>query len=119
MLSLPPSVRIYVAKEPADMRRSFDGLSALVTERIRADPRSGHLFVFRNKRSDLVKILWWDRSGLALLAKRLERGCFHFLSRAVAAETSFELESSELLLILAGIDLQGATRRPQLPTIQQ
>ncbi len=117
MLSLPPSVRIYVAKEPADMRRSFDGLSVLVTETIREDPRSGHLFVFRNKRSDLVKILWWNRTGLLLLSKRLERGCFHFLERAVTAESSFELHASELMLILEGIDLKGATRRLRLPTM--
>lgn len=111
MLSLPPSVRILVAREPADMRRSFDGLCVLVENAIRSDPRSGHLFVFRNKRSDMVKILWWDRTGFLLLSKRLERGRFHFLDRALSAEQSFELQASELMLILEGIDLSGATRR--------
>lgn len=115
MLSLPPSVRIFVAKEPADMRRSFDGLSILVSDTVRHDPRSGHLFVFRNRKSDMVKILWWDRTGFLLLSKRLERGRFHFLDRALNAERSVELQSSELMLILEGIDLSTAKRRLQIP----
>ena len=115
MLSLPPSVRVYVAKEPADMRKSFDGLSALVTDTVQRDPLSGHLFVFRNKRSDMVRILWWDRTGLALFSKRLERGCFHFLERAVTADASFELDASDLMLILEGIDLSQTTRRFKNP----
>ena len=78
MLSLPPSVRIFVCREPADMRRSFDGLARLAGEVVRGDPFSGHLFVFHNRRGDRVKILWWDRSGFALLYKRLEQGVFVF-----------------------------------------
>jgi transposase len=111
MLSLPPSVRIYVAKDPADMRKSFNGLSALVTGTIQRDPLSGHLFVFRNKRSDMVKILWWDRTGLVVLAKRLESSRFKFLDRALTAGQSFELSAGELMLILEGFDLEGAKRR--------
>lgn len=116
MLSLPPSVRIYVAREATDMRKSFNGLSILVSDAIRLDPQSGHLFVFRNRRSDMVRILWWDRTGYALLSKRLERGCFRFLDRAVAAERSFELSAAELMLILEGIDLADAKKR--LKTLQ-
>lgn len=112
MLSLPPSVRIFVASEPCDMRKSFDGLSALVTNVIRNDPLSGHLFVFFNRGRDLVKVLWWDDSGYLVLAKRLERGRFHFLDRVTPSEATFEVRASELMLILEGIDLEGAKRRP-------
>ena len=117
MLSLPPSVRIHVARDPADMRKSFQGLAALVSSVIRGDPRSGHLFVFRNRRSDLVKVLFWDRSGFVLIAKRLERGSFHFLDAASLAHESFEIQAGELLLILEGLDLAGAKKRWKEPRI--
>ena len=71
MLTLPPAVRIYVAVEPVDIRKSFDGLSAADREILRNDPLSGHLFVFRNRRADRMKILFWDRSGYCLVYKRL------------------------------------------------
>jgi transposase len=108
VLSLPPSVQIFVASEPADMRRSFDGLSAMVVELLEKDPFSGHLFVFRNRRGDRVKILYWDRSGFGLWYKRLETGVFRF--PAVVAGY-VELTASELALILEGIDLRGAHRQ--------
>lgn len=108
MLSLPPSVQIFVATEPADMRRSFDSLSALVVEQLEKDPFSGHLFVFRNRRGDRVKILYWDRSGFSLWYKRLEQGVFRFPC-AVAGHV--EMAASELALILEGIDLRGARRQ--------
>jgi transposase len=108
MLNLPPSVRIFLSTQPADMRRSFDGLAAMVEGVLRADPWSGHLFVFRNKRGDRVKILWWDRSGYALWYKRLEQGVFCFPS---SNASSVEVEAAELALLLEGIDLAGAKRR--------
>lgn len=108
MLSLPPSVQIFVASEPADMRRSFDGLSAMVVEVLEKDPFSGHLFVFRNRGGDRVKILYWDRSGFSLWYKRLERGTFHF---PVTVGGHVEMSASELALILEGIDLRGARRQ--------
>ena len=108
MLSLPPTVRIYLSSEPADMRRSFDSLAAMVRDGLGEDPLSGHLFVFRNKREDRVKILWWDRSGFALWYKRLESGTFHFPSSQAAR---VQVEAAELALLLEGIDLGGARRR--------
>ena len=72
MLSLPPTVKIYLCRKPADMCKSFDGVAAMTTEVIEEDPLSGHLFVFRNRRSDRVKILYWDQDGYAVWAKRLE-----------------------------------------------
>jgi transposase len=108
MFGLSAAVRVYFAREPADMRKSFDGLSALASGALGLDPLSGHLFVFINKRRDRVKILYWDRDGLAVWAKRLERGTF----RAPAATASrVEMTTAELAALLAGIDLNTARRR--------
>ena len=107
MLSLPPSVRIFVCRVPADMRRSFDGLARMAEEHLAADPRSGHLFVFRNRRGDRVKILYWDRDGYALWYKRLEEGTLRF-PEAVDAEVAWT--PVELALVLEGIDVRGARR---------
>lgn len=109
-MMLPPSTRVYLATEPADMRCGFDGLTARVTSVLGADVFSGHLFVFRNRRGDRVKILYWDRSGFVMYCKRLERGCFRF---PTSAERSMEVESAELAILLEGIDLRGARRRPR------
>ena len=105
---LPPSVRIFLAVQPADMRRSFDGLAAMTREVIGRDPLSGHLFVFRNRKGDRVKVLFWDRSGFCLWYKRLEEGVFHF---PAGVGGSVEVEAAELALVLEGIDLAGARRR--------
>lgn len=113
MLTLPFSVRVYVASEPVDLRKSFDGLSAAIRERIGADPLSGHLFVFLNRRADRVKILLWDRNGWLLVYKRLERGVFHRPREAVNGARHVEVEAAELSLMLEGIDLRGARRRPR------
>lgn len=109
MLSLPPSVRVFVALEPADMRCGFDGLSARVRGVAGADPMSGHLYVFWNRRRDRVKVLYWDRSGYCLWYKRLERGRFHFPSAEAGGQV--EVEHAELALILEGIDLSASRRR--------
>jgi transposase len=107
MFGLSAAVRVYLATQPADMRKSFDGLSALVSG-LTLDPLSGHLFVFVNKRSDRIKILYWDRDGLAVWAKRLERGTFRL---PVAGAKSVEMTTAELAALLAGIDLHTARRR--------
>ena len=72
MLSLPPTVRIFLCAAPADLRKSFDGLAALVRDFLGADPLSGHLFVFRNKNGDRLKLLFWDRDGLVIYYKKQE-----------------------------------------------
>jgi transposase len=108
MFGLSAAVRVYVAIEPADMRKSFDGLAALVSGSLALDPLSGHLFVFINKRRDRIKILYWDRDGLAVWAKRLERGTFRL---PVAGAASVEMTTAELAALLAGIDLNTARRR--------
>jgi transposase len=108
VIGLPPSVKVYVASEPTDMRRSFDRLAATVEGVLHHDPFSGHLFVFMSRGGDRVKILWWDRGGFCLWYKRLEEGTFRFPERA---GDCYEIESAELALLLEGIDLAGARRR--------
>ena len=110
MISLPPSVKIFLATEPADMRKSFDGLKTLVEEFLGGDPLSGHLFVFRNRRGDRLKILYWDRDGLAIWYKRLEAGTFVF-PQAADTGASHEVPPAELAMLLDGIDLSSVKRR--------
>ena len=102
-------VRVWLALEPADMRCGFDRLAALAREVTGQDPLSGHLFVFRGRSGDRLKILWWDRDGYALWYKRLEEGVFK-LPRAQAGATSVQLRPSELAMLLEGIDLSSVRR---------
>lgn len=111
MLTLPPSVRVYVATAPCDMRKSFDGISAIVEQQLQLDPRSGHLFVVFNRRGDHVRILFWDRHGYCILAKRLEKGVFRVPWERETTGAHVEMEAAELALVLEGIDLRGAKRR--------
>ena len=117
MLSLPSALRIFLATEPADMRKGFDGLSLLVRERIAEDPLSGHLFMFRNKRGDRIKILYWDKDGFALWYKRIEKGIFRFPE---AKDGRVEVTPAEMAAVLEGIDLSRARRLPRssLPASQ-
>lgn len=110
MLSLPPSVRVFLHTRPVDLRKGFDGLSALVTDAFGQDPLSGHLFLFLNRRRDRVKILWWDRDGLVIFYKRLERGSYQ-LPRVAADTVAVETTHTQLSLILSGIDLDSARQR--------
>jgi transposase len=110
MINLPPTVRIFLARDAADMRRGFDGLAALTVSALGQDPLSGHLFVFRNRRGDRLKILYWDRDGLAIWAKRLERGAFRF---PPPRDGRIEVTPAEMAAILEGIDLEHAPRRPR------
>ena len=94
------------------MRKSFDTLASVVIEVIREDPQSGHLFVFCNRARNRLKILYWDRSGYWLLAKRLEVGQFHLYDQAKGKDGAVEMTAATLMLLLEGIDLRGARRRP-------
>ena len=117
MISLPPSVRIFICLKPVDMRRSFDGLAAITREVIEQDPLSGHLFAFFNRNRQRVKVLFWDRNGLCLYYKRLERGTFQLERFTNVDGNRVEVEANVLALILDGIDLQGALRRERfMPT---
>jgi transposase len=110
MLSLPLPVRIFVCTQPADMRRSFDGLAHMVRAFLGADPLSGHLFVFRSKRGDRLKLLYWDSDGLAIWYKRLEEGCFHFPAASDDGH-GIEMRAAELAMLLDGVDLDSVRRR--------
>ena len=95
-------VQVWVATTPVDMRKSFDALAEVVRSFLGQDPQSGHLFVFRNRTRQLVKVLWWDREGLAIYYKRLERGEFQF-PRSNA--TAVEITRGQLLRLLSGMSL--------------
>ena len=108
MSFLPSRTRVFLCLAHTDMRKSFDKLAALVTEVMKCDPLSKDLFVFRNRAEDRMKILFWDRSGFCLFYKRLEKGSFSF-PKAASAD-GVEIDHAELLLILEGIELEGAKR---------
>lgn len=107
MTGLPSNTRVWLAAGRTDMRRGFDGLAGLVQTALTADPYSGHLFVFRGKRGDLIKVLWWDGQGLCLLAKRLESGRFVWPQ---AESGSVSLTPAQLSMLLEGIDWRMPTR---------
>jgi transposase len=102
MLSLPTTVRVFVAIEPADMRGSFDSLAG-ATRRLGLDPVDGHLYLFMNRRRRLLRALWFDGSGWCLLSKRLERGSFQ-LPRVTGEERQVSIDGATFASLLAGID---------------
>jgi transposase len=111
MLTLPSSVRVYMAVEATDMRRSFDRLAATVEGVFGFDITEGHLFVFINRKADQAKCLFWDRTGLCILHKRLEAGTFRRVRDAASGAQHVEIDAAELSLMLEGIDLTGAKRK--------
>jgi transposase len=113
MMGLPPKTEIWIAAGVTDLRRGFDGLSALVQTKLEQHPFSGHVFVFRGRRGDLIKLLWWDGDGLCLFAKRLERGRFIWPQ---ATEGTVALTRAQLSMLLEGIDWRRPVRtaEPQL-----
>jgi transposase len=112
MITPPSGVRIWLAAGVTDMRRGMDGLAALVQERLAADPFSGHVFLFRGRRGDLLKLLWWSGDGLCLFAKRLERGRFIWPQ---AEGGTVHLSAAQLSMLLEGIDWRHPVRtvRPE------
>lgn len=111
MLSLSPAVRIFVHALPTDMRKHFDGLAAIVTHSFGMDVLRGDYFVFVNRSRNRCKILFWDRDGLVVWAKRLERGCFQMPGRQDSASLAIEVDSVTLAMMIGGVDLDTAKRR--------
>lgn len=108
---MPLGVRIFVILDPIDMRGSFYSLSAYVRGVLGQDPQAGDLFVFRGKRGALVKILFWDRNGYCIFAKKLEQATFNFCFDVPDDKPQVEVDFATLTLLLEGIDLRGARRR--------
>jgi transposase len=106
VLSLPPSVRVFVALAPLDMRGSFDALAG-AARRLGLDPVDGHLYLFMNKRRRIAKALWFDGSGWCVLAKRLESGSFQ-LPPLDASQPQVQIDGSMFASLLAGIDFTAA-----------
>jgi len=113
VLSLPPSVRLFMATQPVDGRKGADSLMVLVREVFRSDPLSGHLFIFFSKRCDRVRVVYWDRNGFAMWTKHLQKGRFRPSFSPGQKLGSVAIEAAELALIVEGIELAGARRRPR------
>ncbi len=111
MLSLPPSVKIFLYCPAADLRRGFDGLAAIVHEAMGEDPLSGSLYIFLNRRRNRIKLLYWDVDGYAIWMKRLERGSFELPRSADSHSVGVKITASQLSLILEGIELSSVRRR--------
>ena len=110
MLSIPANVSVYLCTKATDMRKGFDGLHTLVLQVFERDPDDGHLFLFVNRRGDRLKMLWWDRDGMALFYKRLEAGTYQ-LPAASDDSQAVEIDATDLALLLTGVDIQSAKRR--------
>jgi len=113
MIALPTGTRVWVAAGVTDMRKGMDGLAALVQTMLAEDPFSGHIFVFRGRRGDLVKLVWWSGDGLCLFAKRLERGRFVWPQ---ATSGTVALSAAQLSMLLEGIDWRRPVKtwRPEV-----
>jgi transposase len=109
VLSLPVAVKLWLCSRPVDMRLGFDGLFALVRSQLDADPLSGHLFIFRNRTADRLKVLYWGGHGLCLWCQRLEQGRYHFPPVTPDCR-SVELSAGQFQMILDGIDLTRVKR---------
>jgi transposase len=104
MLTVPAAVKLWYCPDAVDMRLGFDGLFALVQDRLKADPLSGHLVIFRNRTADRLKILYWGGHGLCLWCQRLEAGRYHFPD-ATSGAGAVEMSAGQLQMVLDGIDL--------------
>ncbi len=107
MIPVPTSTKIWLAGGVTDMRKGFVGLSALAEAVLRQDPYSGHLFVFRGRRGDLIKVIWWDGQGACLFSKRLERGRFVWPS---ITDGKLTISPAQLAMLLEGIDWRAPLR---------
>ncbi len=111
MLSFSGNLKVYLATEPCDMRKSFNGLSAVVSQKLQESPTSGAAYLFTNKKRTLLKILYWDGSGLWVMAKRLEKGTFSWPKHTSTKDGKICLEPPALAMLTDGIDLRDGCRR--------
>jgi transposase len=117
VLSLAPNLQVFMAVEPVDLRKGFDGLSAAVQTVFDRRVLDGHLFLFLNRRRDRIKILWWDKDGLAIFYKRLERGSYE-IPRHLSGTRQLTLDATQLALLLGGVQLASVQRRPRYHLVE-
>ena len=110
MLTWPPTVKVFLCSGATDMRKGFDSLAHLIESSLALDPFSGHLFVFRGRKADLLKIVWWDGTGLCLFTKRLEQSRF-FWPMADEATGSVMLTQAQLSMLIEGVDWRSPEKR--------
>jgi transposase len=115
MIMFPSTVRTFLCTRPTDLRKSFDGLTGLVQECFGQDPLTGHLFLFLNRRRDRIKILYFDRDGLAIWYKRLEAGSYQMPH--TVGQDGVELQPAQLAMLLSGIDLRTARQRKRFQRV--
>lgn len=111
MLTLPSNIRLFLAANPVDFRKSFDGLPAIVESEFGMTVTGGDVFIFINRRGNQVKLLFWERDGLCLIIKRLEAGTFRRIEREGSTAPQIEIDAAELMLLLEGIEVQSLRRR--------
>jgi transposase len=109
VIALPTTSGIYLYSQPADMRKGFSGLAGIVRNELGKTPNDGSLFLFINRRKDKLKALYWDRDGMAIWYKSLERGSFEMIKRE--GQTSVKLDAADLAMLLGGISIENAKRR--------
>jgi len=110
MLTFPSGVKLYLATGPTDLRKSFNGLSILVEQEFGLDAMTGHLFVFLNRRMNQIRILFWDRDGFCIVAKKLERGTFRRSKKGNGERPHVEIDAVDLALLLEGIEIKEIRR---------
>ena len=118
MLTFPAGVRLFLATEPTDLRRGYDGLSAIVESQFEMEATCGDLFIFLNRRANQVRILFWDRDGYCVLMKRLAKGTFRRV-RTAQGQAQIEIDAGELAMLLEGIEAKQIRRRKRyrLPNV--
>jgi transposase len=116
MLTVTSNVQIYLCTAPTDMRKSFDGLSTIVASAMNKDVLSGHLFLFLNRRRDRIKLMWWDRDGLAIFYKQLQAGTFE-IPKAGGDDACLEMDTTQLAMLLTGVSMATAQRRKRFALV--
>jgi transposase len=113
MLGTPLNTRVFLCTQDTDMRKSFDSLRGIIRGAMHLDPLSGSLFIFKNKRGDRIKCVYWDETGFAMWYKALQRGTFQFPNLQNLSSAGLEIDASTMHMILDGIDLSSIRRRPR------